>query len=212
MLVHSITMYPYNWGAWKQLLSCYGSFDNLTALMTDLPSNIMTSMFMLVANQEFFKADDKVFELLSELEGVFQQFNFLTIQRALINYHSLEYLESEKLFDQVLKTDPCCLDDLDTYSNILYVQDKQAKLSFLAHLSLSIDRFRSETCCIVANYYSLKAEHEKAIIYYRRALSLNRDCLSAWTLMGHEFVELKNSCAAIESYRRAVGMCFFYLK
>lgn len=41
-------------------------------------------------------------------------------------------------------------------------------------------------------------------MYYKRALTLNKNCLSAWTLMGHEFVELKNSHAAIESYRRAV--------
>ena len=50
----------------------------------------------------------------------------------------------------------------------------------------------------------MKCEHEKAIMYYKRALTLNKNCLSAWTLMGHEFVELKNSHAAIESYRRAV--------
>ena len=34
---------------------------------------------------------------------------------------------------------------------------------------------------------------------------LNREYLPAWTLMGHEFVELKNSHAAIEAYRKAVG-------
>ena len=34
---------------------------------------------------------------------------------------------------------------------------------------------------------------------------LNREYLPAWTLMGHEYVELKNSHAAIEAYRKAVG-------
>ncbi|KAI8216999.1 anaphase-promoting complex subunit 8 [Colletotrichum sp. SAR 10_77] len=42
--------------------------------------------------------------------------------------------------------------------------------------------------------------------YFRRALTLDRTCLSAWTLMGHEYVELKNTHAAIESYRRAVDV------
>lgn len=36
---------------------------------------------------------------------------------------------------------------------------------------------------------------------------LNREYLPAWTLMGHEFVELKNSHAAIEAYRKAIGQC-----
>jgi anaphase-promoting complex subunit 8 len=52
----------------------------------------------------------------------------------------------------------------------------------------------------------LKAQHEKAVQYFQRALRLNRQYLSAWTLMGHEFVEMKNTAAAIEAYRRAVGM------
>jgi len=43
-------------------------------------------------------------------------------------------------------------------------------------------------------------------MYFRRALTLDRTFLSAWTLMGHEFVEMKNTHAAIESYRRAVDV------
>lgn len=43
-------------------------------------------------------------------------------------------------------------------------------------------------------------------MYFRRALTLDRNFLSAWTLMGHEYVEMKNTHAAIESYRRAVDV------
>lgn len=80
------------------------------------------------------------------------------------------------------------------------------KLSFLAHLCSSVDKFRPETCVVIGNYYSLLSQHEKAVNYFRRALTLDRSCLSAWTLMGHEYVELKNTHAAIESYRRAVDV------
>lgn len=59
--------------------------------------------------------------------------------------------------------------------------------------------------CLTGNYYSAREEHTKAIQYFRRSLLLNRDYLPAWTLLGHEFVELKNSHAAIEAYRRAIG-------
>jgi hypothetical protein len=37
----------------------------------------------------------------------------------------------------------------------------------------------------------------QAVLYFRRALRLDRHYLSAWTLMGHEYVELKNPPAAI---------------
>ena len=80
------------------------------------------------------------------------------------------------------------------------------KLAFLAQLATATDKFRPETCCVVGNYYSLKSEHEKAVNYFRRALTLDRNFLSAWTLMGHEYVEMKNTHAAIESYRRAVDV------
>ena len=55
------------------------------------------------------------------------------------------------------------------------------------------------------NYYSLHDQHEKAVTYFQRALKLNPQYTSAWTLMGHEFMERKNTSAAIEAYRKAIG-------
>jgi len=46
-------------------------------------------------------------------------------------------------------------------------------------------------------------------MYFQRALKLNPHYLSAWTLMGHEFMELKNTSAALQAYRQAIGI---YLK
>ena len=37
----------------------------------------------------------------------------------------------------------------------------------------------------------------QSVQYFQRALKLNKRCLSAWTLMGHEYLELKNPAAAI---------------
>lgn len=84
--------------------------------------------------------------------------------------------------------------------------EARPKLAFLAQAATATDKFRPETCCVVGNYYALKSEHEKAVVYFRRALTLDRNFLAAWTLMGHEFLELKNTHAAIESYRRAVDV------
>lgn len=166
----------------------------------------MTRIFTVYAHQEFFQHEDIDLEELNDILTFMPSFNFLITQKALIHYHGLEYDESEAEFQQVLKSDPHRLDDMDTYSNILYVMERRPTLAFLAQLASSTDKFRPETCCIIANYYSLKSEHEKAITYYQRALTLNRNCLSAWTLMGHEFVELKNTHAAIESYRHAIDV------
>ncbi|KAK9365266.1 anaphase promoting complex subunit 8 [Lipomyces kononenkoae] len=206
-LIRSVKIYPYNWGAWLELLACVSTIDQLPGVLAQIPSSdIMAKMFEVVTSQELFQSTDAVFATLSQLEAVFPNFPFLKVQRALLCYHALEYNESEKLFDAVLAVDPHRLDDMDMYSNILYVTEQKAKLAYLAQLASATDKFRPETCCIIANYYSLKSEHEKAVVYYRRALTLNRNCLGAWTLMGHEYVELKNIRAAIESYRRAIGV------
>lgn len=50
---------------------------------------------------------------------------------------------------------------MDTHSNILYVQENFPALSHLAHRTAATDKYRPETCCIIGNYYSLKAQHEK---------------------------------------------------
>uniref|UniRef100_A0A672R1C0 Cyclosome subunit 8 n=1 Tax=Sinocyclocheilus grahami TaxID=75366 RepID=A0A672R1C0_SINGR len=60
-------------------------------------------------------------------------------------------------------------------------------------------------CCpLTGNYYSLRSQHEKAALYFQRALKLNPRCLGAWTLMGHEYMEMKNTSAAIQAYRHAI--------
>jgi anaphase-promoting complex subunit 8 len=117
-----------------------------------------------------------------------------------------DFDEAESIFSALMQKDPYRTDALDHYSNILYVMANRPKLAFLAQLATASDKFRPETCCVVGNYYSLKSEHEKAVMYFRRALTLDRGFLTAWTLMGHEYVEMKNTHAAIEAYRRAVDI------
>jgi tetratricopeptide (TPR) repeat protein len=58
---------------------------------------------------------------------------------------------------------------------------------------------------ILGNYQSMKGEREQAILSFSRALKLNPHHSPAYTLMGHEYVELCNPQAAIQVYRKAVG-------
>jgi anaphase-promoting complex subunit 8 len=153
---------------------------------------------------------------------VSRSFRFLLL---LFSYNKLsDFSAAEEQFEKILKIDPCRVDDIDVYSNILYVTENRLTLSRLAHDFLALDKDRPEVCCLVGtfrlqpripdqlltqhlgNHYSLRAEHEKAIRYFRRATQLDRTYLSAWTLMGHEYVEMKNSHAAIEAYRGAVNV------
>lgn len=209
-LLASVLVFPWNWSAWQELLSTFSSFDDGTAFLETVPaelkSHVMYLFFEVLFLQEFQAGRPQFAKKIDHLCDLFPNFLFLKVQKFLVAYHGLDYYQAEILFDEILAADPMRLHDVDTYLNMLYVMEKKSKLAFLAQYTTQIDRFRAETCCVVANYHSMKGEHDKAIMHYRRALTLNKKCLSAWTLMGHEFVELKNLHAAIELYRRAVDI------
>tara|TARA_R110002003_G_scaffold145_6_gene13379 strand:- start:454 stop:2349 length:1896 start_codon:yes stop_codon:yes gene_type:complete len=205
-LLKSVHQYTYNWGAWQELMSLLGTPEELSQIVTRLPQNLMAFIFHVYASQELYSASEQIHTSLSQILDIFPASAFLKTQRALLHYHNKDFDDAEQIFSDLLISDPHRVDHLDNYSNILYVMGMRPKLAFLAQLASSTDKFRPETCCVVGNYYSLKSEHEKAVMYFRRALTLDRSFLSAWTLMGHEFVEMKNTHAAIESYRRAVDV------
>ena len=205
-LIRSVHRCPFNWGTWLELKGLLNRFEDLRKIVLELPQNLMTLIFHLYASQELYQSTETTHRELNELERIFPESQFLKTQRALLFYHSKDFDEAESIFSTLLHADPHRIDCLDHYSNILYVMSARPKLAFLAQVATATDKFRPETCCVVGNYYSLKSEHEKAVMYFRRALTLDRNFLSAWTLMGHEYVEMKNTHAAIESYRRAVDV------
>ncbi|BDD58840.1 Anaphase-promoting complex subunit 23 [Monascus purpureus] len=205
-LIRSVHLNPFHWGAWQELNDLLGSTEDLKQVLDLLPQNIMTLIFHVHCSQELYQATEDTYQALSELETIFPDSAFLKTQRALLYYHSKDFDEASHIFTEILVSSPHRLDGLDHYSNILYVVGARPQLAFIAQVATATDKFRPETCCVVGNYYSLKSEHEKAVMYFRRALTLDRNFLSAWTLMGHEYIEMKNTHAAIESYRRAVDV------
>ncbi|KAL2350634.1 anaphase promoting complex subunit 8 [Cryomyces antarcticus] len=205
-LIRSVNCNPWHWGAWQEIAGLIGSVEQLSQTTPLLPKNIMTLIFHIHVSQELYQTTDEIHHELNQISSVFPENTFLKTQRALLHYHSKDFEEAERLFNSVLIAHPHRLDSLDAYSNILYVLDNRPKLAYLASIATSTDKFRPETCCVVGNYLAKRSEHEKAVMYFRRALTLDRNCLSAWTLMGHEYIELKNTHAAVESYRRAVDI------
>ncbi|CAG8475932.1 4184_t:CDS:10 [Ambispora gerdemannii] len=200
----SVNAYPYNWSAWLELSQCVADKNQLKEIMQELPKHFMTKFFNLYTSVELNEDQNNFYSLLSGFPSHFNDNKSIKTLKAIVHYNNREFAEAERDFDELILSDPFRLDDMDIYSNVLYVMDKKAKLSFLAHMSANTDKYRSETMCIIGNYYSLKSEREKAISYFKRALQVNRHCLTAWTLMGHEYVELKNTHAAVVAYKRAL--------
>jgi anaphase-promoting complex subunit 8 len=209
-LMRAMHRNPYHWGAWEELAALQPSADDALnqKIKQSLPQNVMSLIFHIHLSIDLSITADSAptFESLHQLLQLFPTSTFLSTALALLHYHSKDFEAAAQVFQQILAMHPHRLDALDHYSNILFVMSDRPKLSFLAHLATATDKFRPETCCVVGNYYSLCSQHEKAVMYFRRALTLDKNFLSAWTLMGHEYVEMKNTHAAIESYRRAVDL------
>ncbi|ESW30453.1 hypothetical protein PHAVU_002G154200 [Phaseolus vulgaris] len=203
VLVESVNSYPWNWNVWTELQSLCKTVDILNSL--NLNSHWMKDFFLASVYQELRMHT----ESLSQYEyllGTFGNSNYIQAQIAKAQYSLREFDQVEAIFEELLSNDPYRVEDMDMYSNVLYAKECFSALSYLAHRVFLTDKYRPESCCIIGNYYSLKGQHEKAVVYFRRALKLNKNFLSAWTLMGHEFVEMKNTPAAVDAYRRAVDI------
>ncbi|RMZ79658.1 hypothetical protein DV738_g3155, partial [Chaetothyriales sp. CBS 135597] len=209
-LLRSVSLNPYHWGAWEELASLVSSVEDLNSQLSSpiFPQNIVSLIYQTYVSINLSSTSESAstWSALQILFSIFPTSTFLSTQLALSHYHAKDYDASAAIFQSLLTDHPYRLDALDHYSNILYVMADRPRLAFLAHLCTSLDKFRPETCCVVGNYYSLCSQHEKAVMYFRRALTLDRSFVAAWTLMGHEYIELKNTHAALESYRRAVDV------
>jgi len=202
-LLQAVSGFPCLWAAWTTLAALNPNEEDVAKLQ--LPNHWVCDFFRAHAALEA-QQNSRAIELYETLLLKWPNSAYVRSQLAIARYNLREFDEAQAGFESLLQHDPYRLDQVDTYSNILYVKEQKRALSSLAHTCVSIDKYRPETCCVIGNYYSLKGAHEKAVTYFRRALKLDRDFLSAWTLMGHEYVELKNTAAAVDAYRHAVDI------
>uniref|UniRef100_A0A2R5LLS6 Cyclosome subunit 8 n=1 Tax=Ornithodoros turicata TaxID=34597 RepID=A0A2R5LLS6_9ACAR len=202
VLTEAVHLEPLHWGAWLELASLVTDKDTLVSLR--LPDHWMKKFFIGHTYLEL-QLNEEVLEIYHQLQSNgFESSTYLMAQIA-IAYHNMRIVDRAiGGFQALQRVDPYRLDNMDIYSNLLYVKELRVELSHLAHHTCSIDKYRAETCCVIGNFYSLRSQHEKAVLYFQRALRLNPNYFAAWTLMGHEYMEMKNTNAAIQAYRQAI--------
>ncbi|WAR22047.1 CDC23-like protein, partial [Mya arenaria] len=174
IFLESLKLEPLHWGTWQELVPLIADREMLMSM--SLPSTWMKQFFVAMVFLEL-QLNEEALKIYQDLEeNGFEQSTYIVSNIA----------------------------NMDTFSNLLYVKEMRYELANLAHKLSDIDKYRVETCCVIGNYYSLRSEHEKAALYFQRCIKLNPLYLSAWTLMGHEFMEMKNTNAAIQAYRQAL--------
>lgn len=202
VLLESVHLVPINWSAWLELSPLIQDTEHLRGL--SLPKHWIKSFFIAHTFIEIF-VNEAGISLFEEIQQCgFDKSVYITSMIAVAYHNKRDVDRAIQMFQQIQSVDPYRLENLDMYSNLLFVREQKTEMAHLAHKAVQINKYRPETCCVIGNYYSIRGEHQKAILYFQRALKLNPKYLSAWTLMGHEFMELKNTNAAIQSYRQAV--------
>ncbi|ESN90559.1 hypothetical protein HELRODRAFT_96551 [Helobdella robusta] len=196
---------PLNWGAWLELSKIVPNRQALRSL--SIPrTHWMYDIFIAQFYLELQHSEQALecFQLL--LNNYFKNSTSILAKKALAHHNLRDVDLAIAAYNKLQQMDPFRLDNMDTYSNLLYIRELKPELAQLAHHCAEIDRYRVETCCVIGNYYSLHNQHDKAVMYFQRAIKLDPNYLSAWTLMGHEFMELKSTSAAILAYRKAIDV------
>lgn len=114
------------------------------------------------------------------------------------------HVEAAELFREALEAEPYRTEGLSEYSNSLHLIQDHGRLAELAHRFASVGQDDPAVCCLIGNYHNSRGDRLRAIDAFKRAIKLDMNFLVAWVLLGHEYVELKNSHAAAEMYRRAL--------
>ena len=76
---------------------------------------------------------EKALKVLEGVLHIFPHSQVAASQVVLSHYCLRDYEKAQIVFDQARERDPHRIEHLDAYSNILYVREKRAELSYLAH-------------------------------------------------------------------------------
>jgi len=202
VFIKVLNAFPCFWSAWLELCKLIEEEDHKTILF-EIKDHWMKNFFLGSFFMEKYKYSLCI-EINSGLLSYFKNSNYIINQISTSFYNNQEFECALEYFEKLIEIDPFRYENMDIYSNILYIKENQGQLANLALRCFYNNKYNPETCCVVGNYYSLMGDHLKAVIYFRKALKLDRNCLAAWTLMGHEYLEMKNIPGAIEAYSNAV--------
>ncbi|UZJ51924.1 hypothetical protein CBS101457_001244 [Exobasidium rhododendri] len=208
-ILRSLEVFPYNWSAWQELSTTLeGGQAELQEIAPMLPISFMTSFFCELFGRSSAgrMINHDSLDRIDSLMQIFPNAPYLFVCKGQ-NLHLMQELEaSEEAYEEARAIDPFRLEGMADYSNSLFVQSKEEKLAHLTHSLAEAGREDAEVCCAVGNYHTLRGDNHRAVEVFKRGVRLDPSCSSAWILLGHAYIELKDSIAASEMYRKALEL------
>ncbi|KAH3766067.1 anaphase-promoting complex subunit 8 [Pelomyxa schiedti] len=216
-LVRSVNNFPWNISAWIDLAELCADESEVSQLVaTNIAPHVMRNVFYaysLFILQQHASALEAFSSLLQQFPGN----SFFRAKIASAYFQLREYDKAMSAFQQLYHDDPFCLDHVDDYSHIFYLNHDMAHLALLARSTSETDKQRSETCIVVGNYFSLSGRQivasnsqlaedysRRAVTYFQRAAMFDPRKSDAYTLMGLEYLLLRDVQTAVSSFWKAV--------
>ncbi|KAL3091024.1 hypothetical protein niasHT_023624 [Heterodera trifolii] len=142
--------------------------------------------------------------VLRELDPFLAQLPLSLELRARIFFENGEYKRSCEVFEEIRRLYPRHLNGMEIYSTALWQLHDSKKLSALASKMAEIARNQPQTWCIAANCFSVEKQHETAIECLERSIRLDHRFAYAYSLLGHELIDMNDFGRAAQAFRKAV--------
>ncbi|OUC47615.1 tetratricopeptide repeat protein, partial [Trichinella nativa] len=196
--IDAIRILPRCWPAWVYLVECQDSPMNFMKLA--LPDHWM-KLFSFVNLYLKFLDGSSAKEVLDKfITPELANTPYIINQIATINVYARKFPTAIDEYRRLIAIEPNREEGMDRFSDCLFVMGLNVELSYLAMKWFHINVHSPVTCCILANYYSSMRKHEEAMSWYTRAVKLDPNSCNAWTLLGHEGLELRNYISSSQAY------------
>eukprot|EP00756_Hemistasia_phaeocysticola_P060669 Hpha_TRINITY_DN4225_c0_g1::TRINITY_DN4225_c0_g1_i1::g.186589::m.186589/K03355/APC8, CDC23; anaphase-promoting complex subunit 8 len=208
LLIDAVTRRPLLWSAWKLLadIASLRDFPVIRAHFAQFGGHWVICVFEALLNSKCHDSDSAMVQyraLSAELPAAPIMGGFGSAC-----YDAGDLETAERVFETLREKEPHRVEDLEKLTMLLYTQGRVSSLALLAHQCNASARSHKATQYVLGNLYSLDKCSSKAIAYFHRALQLDPDNASAWTLLGHEYspyqAGVTNTRACMYAYHRAV--------
>ncbi|KTF76567.1 hypothetical protein cypCar_00047643, partial [Cyprinus carpio] len=188
---------PLHWGSWLELCNLITNIEMLKSL--SLPECWVRDFFMAHMFTELQMIKEALQKYQSLMEAGFAKSTYIISQIA-VAYHNIRDIDQALyLFNELREQDPFRIENMDTFSNLLYVRSMKPELSYLAHNLVEIDKYRVETCCVIALAHTCYLVN----VQYRHAIEVNKRDYRAWYGLGQTYEILKMPFYSLYYYRKA---------
>ncbi|GMH81154.1 hypothetical protein TL16_g08843 [Triparma laevis f. inornata] len=126
-------------------------------------------------------------------------------QLGLIHFELSNYSLSKLHLEASHNLSPNDVRGLEVLSTVYWHLKQDVELSYLARRVSERSPNKAESWIVVGNCFSLQKEHDLALKFFQRALTISPNFTYAHTLSGHEYVSNEDFTSAITCFRLALS-------